>query len=1328
MTNRDTTQSKTSTLLQKAVALLEVHHEKTDLSSTEVEMLKLIHELKVHQIELEQQNEELKSGKSAAQEAVDLYDFAPTGYFTLSQAGKIIRLNLCGAKMLGKERGLLENSLFCLFVADESKAAFNLFLEKVFKSKAEETCKVEVLRDKNLPVYLQLKGVITQNRETCLITSVDITEIKQAEDALRENEKRLNEAQKNAILNRISANIAFVDKDLKIIWANKAAAGPVNKTAEEMIGKTCYCLWADPSKPCKECPTVLALDTKKTEQTIMSTPDGKIWTQQGEPIFDTDVNLIGVAEIATDIAEFKKFENELIVANKKLLESQKEAQNNYALLNSVFESPQKIIIFSLDKNYCYTAFSDFHHKTMKKIWGVEIEKGMNMLDAILDPVDREKAKNNFDRTLNGEFLRFEEEYGNPKFYRTFYENFYNPIFAANGDVFGIAVFVIDISERKYAAELLEKSRYNLNYSQQLAHLGSWEWDMNSNTLTFSDEFCRIFGLNAETTEINADLLIEFIHPDDRDFYLGNLSKSVLTGQSKSFEYRIVRPDGTIRNLYATGNIICDENNKPIKGIGAIQDITERKEVEIALRESEEKFRTIAETSPLAIYISSGIEQKAEYVNQTFVKMFGYSMADVPTVGEWWPLAYPDGEYRRQVAAEWQKRINIAIENHSEIEPMDTVVICKDGSRKNIQWGFKTIGKQNWAFGLDLTERIHTEIENQKTQKLLEDSQKIGKIGGWEYNIDTKELKWTKEMYNIHEVDLTFNPSVDKRFQFYTAESLSVVNNAVQRAIEFGEPYEVDSEIISAKGNRRAVKAIGRADLENRRVFGLFQDITERKRAKDELLKTNLYLENLINYANAPIIVWDPQFRITRFNHAFEFLTGRTEADVIGKSLDILFPPELSGNSMALIHKTLMGERWETVEIKIQHLDNSVRTLLWNSATLFMPDGKTPIATIAQGHDITIRKQMEEKLRESSTRLVLATQAGGVGIWDYDIVNNVLEWDDQMFSLYGITKSQFGSAFEAWLACVHPDSKAQGEAEIQMALNGEKEFDTEFKVLWSDGSVHDIRALAIVLRSDTGKPLRMIGTNWDITRQKKAEAEIKQRNEELRNLNATKDKFFSIIAHDLKSPFNSILGFGEMLKNEARGLDIDSIEQYAGIIISSAQHTFELLENLLDWARMQQGRIPFEPKPLLFNDIVHSEFERLKETANKKSISLIDGNQGNIILTADENMLRAVIRNLISNAIKFTMKTGFVKVSAELREEYIHIMVSDSGIGINPETTDKLFKIETSFTTRGTENEKGTGLGLLLCKEFIEKHGGEIWVESEKGKGSTFSFSLPADPD
>ena len=1151
-----------------------------------------------------------------------------------------------------------------------------------------------------------------------------------------------------------------------------------------------------------------------------------------------------------------------ITDRKKAEEALRESEETYRSI--LLASPDDITITDLEGRILMVSPATLHILRCKD----ENELIGHFVDEFIFQDDRERAKNNITlmfqgimtglgtyRGLRADGSIFEME-ANAEFIRD-----------ASGQPNKILFIVRDITDRKKIeiALLASEEKHRVLFeSSPDAYLTIQNGIYNDCNKAAEN---LLFGTRQQIIGQSPDALSPEFQPN------GELSKNAAANRMAqaiesgfiSFEWVHRRFDGSDFLAEISTGVIQIDGQAALFTV--MRDITKRKKIEEALRESEEKFRTIADTSPLAIYMSTGIEQKAEYVNQTFIKKFGYTMEEVPTVKEWWPLAYPDKEYRHQVAAEWQKRISIAVENHSEIEPMDTVVTCKDGSLKNIQWGYKAIGKQNWAFGLDLTERIHAETENQKIQKLLEDSQRIGKIGGWEYNIDNMELKWTKEMYNIHEVDLTFNPSVDKRVQFYTAESLSAVNTAMQRAIEQGESYEVDSEIITAKGNRRSVKAIGKADLENRRVFGLFQDITERKRAEDELLKTNLYLENLINYANAPIIVWDPQFRITRFNHAFEFLTGRTEAEILGKSLDILFPPELSENSMALIHKTLTGERWKTVEIKIQHLDKSVRTLLWNSATLFMPDGVTPIATIAQGQDITERKlteealaqsrselkaiyefspvmmclvdsdrriifanhaftaltgteeeqlkgghacgvfgcinamddvrgcgfghncsncslrlamddtlkygtahinvdyqttltrngetqkvsllgstvliennnqrnlllclnniterkQMEEKLLESSTRLVLATRAGGVGIWDYDIVNNVLEWDDQMFSLYGIAKSQFGGAYEAWLSGVHPDSKAQGDTEFQLALSGEKEFNTEFKVLWPDGSVHDIRALAIVVRSNTGNPLRMIGTNWDITQQKKTEAEIKQRNEELRELNATKDKFFSIIAHDLKSPFNSIVGLSEILVEQINEKEYDGIEKYASIILQSSLRAMNLLMNLMEWSRSQTGRMEFSPHLFDLKEFINDIASMFDDIALHKGIVIKRELPANVILFADKDMINTVLRNLISNAIKFTNQGGEIIVSVNEEKDKLMVSVKDNGIGIPKDVIGKLFRIDENYSTRGTANEAGTGLGLMLCKEFIEKHDGEIWVESEVEKGSTFYFTLP----
>jgi signal transduction histidine kinase/ligand-binding sensor domain-containing protein len=232
--------------------------------------------------------------------------------------------------------------------------------------------------------------------------------------------------------------------------------------------------------------------------------------------------------------------------------------------------------------------------------------------------------------------------------------------------------------------------------------------------------------------------------------------------------------------------------------------------------------------------------------------------------------------------------------------------------------------------------------------------------------------------------------------------------------------------------------------------------------------------------------------------------------------------------------------------------------------------------------------------------------------------------------------------------------------------------------------------------------------------------------ELTELNVSKDKFFSIVAHDLKNPFQTILGYSEMQKEEIKSGDLAKIEEFAENINSAAFQTFRLLENLLDWANAQRGKIKFNPILINLSEILNEEFNVLNDMAVKKNIELKNSFTDNLTIIADKNMIKTILRNLISNAIKFTPRKGNVELNAFISNNQIIISVSDSGIGMTEETIGKLFRIDSNLSTRGTEDEKGTGLGLFLCKEFIEKHGGKIWVESESGKGSIFKFCLPLD--
>jgi signal transduction histidine kinase len=238
------------------------------------------------------------------------------------------------------------------------------------------------------------------------------------------------------------------------------------------------------------------------------------------------------------------------------------------------------------------------------------------------------------------------------------------------------------------------------------------------------------------------------------------------------------------------------------------------------------------------------------------------------------------------------------------------------------------------------------------------------------------------------------------------------------------------------------------------------------------------------------------------------------------------------------------------------------------------------------------------------------------------------------------------------------------------------------------------------------------------------AALEERQHHIEYLNASKDKFFSIIAHDLKNPFNAIIGFSEILQDEIKSGDTANMENYISLINSSAVQTYRLLENLLEWANSQRGKMPFDPVAVNVSRLFSEEILVLKEIAISKNITLKSSVPDNLTIMADKNMIRTILRNLISNAIKFSNKNGSVRTSASVADKKVEFSVFDNGIGMTKETIAKLFRLDVNFSTRGTENEKGTGLGLILCKEFVEKHGGKIWVESEPGKGSTFKFIIP----
>jgi PAS domain S-box-containing protein len=245
------------------------------------------------------------------------------------------------------------------------------------------------------------------------------------------------------------------------------------------------------------------------------------------------------------------------------------------------------------------------------------------------------------------------------------------------------------------------------------------------------------------------------------------------------------------------------------------------------------------------------------------------------------------------------------------------------------------------------------------------------------------------------------------------------------------------------------------------------------------------------------------------------------------------------------------------------------------------------------------------------------------------------------------------------------------------------------------------------------------------KRKLAEMEMKRKNEELLTLNAEKDKFFSIIAHDLRSPFNSFLGFTGILVEELPDLSMDELKKIAVNMRASATNLYRLLENLLEWSVLQRGITTFNKESFLLNKMITDCIALVLDAARKKDIEICFDIPGNIMVVGDVHMLGTVIRNLVSNAVKFTPRGGKVTLAVKsIPGDQVEISVKDSGIGMSREIVEKLFRHDVQTTREGTEREPSTGLGLIICKGFIEKHGGNLWVESEEGKGSRFYFTLP----
>ena len=366
--------------------------------------------------------------------------------------------------------------------------------------------------------------------------------------------------------------------------------------------------------------------------------------------------------------------------------------------------------------------------------------------------------------------------------------------------------------------------------------------------------------------------------------------------------------------------------------------------------------------------------------------------------------------------------------------------------------------------------------------------------------------------------------------------------------------------------------------------------------------------------------------------------------------------------------------------------------------------------------IKLKKANIELLKLSK---VASETDNAIAIFDKD---GNIEWINDGFTrLYGYTLDEYKK--EKNTNIVDGSYNPNIKKAILSCINDKKSIVYEFKTSNRDGK--DIWAqttLTHVVDKD-GHTLNLIAIDSDITELKIAERELSEQRDQLAISNATKNKFFRIIAHDLRNPISTLAGSTNLIFNDFDEYDKEQTKTFIGELNKLSQTTFNLLENLLDWSSTQMGDISFMPKSIDIKFLVEETIELIKRKIDYKNILLKIDIQENTTALADENMVKTIYRNLLSNAVKFTPENGTVKISTEVKDDLIYCTVEDSGIGIEKKNLDKLFKIDQHYTRLGLDNEKGSGLGLILCKEFVEKNGGKINIESTPNKGTIIRFTL-----
>ncbi len=583
-----------------------------------------------------------------------------------------------------------------------------------------------------------------------------------------------------------------------------------------------------------------------------------------------------------------------------------------------------------------------------------------------------------------------------------------------------------------------------------------------------------------------------------------------------------------------------------------------------------------------------------------------------------------------------------------------------------------------------------------------------------YFLETFEFS-AEEIYKMNFSDLVDSPYLeDNSFKISELTSYS--------------SQSIELPLINRLGQRIFVLASFSAamDLNNAVQYYsvILTDITLKKESEKDLLLIRSIFE-----ASHDGIALISRRKFVLVNDSFVSMFGyRSASEVIGQDpLDFIYKDDNDKVISYLENAESGNDTPARYDFKGKKRNGAVFELQ-NSVSSYQTNEEKFIVWVLR--DITEEKKSQEALQISEERYRSISENIKECFFTAERIQNKLQtvfYTPAIKQITGYSAEQFLSDPELWEKIIHPDDVEEITSRVNNLYgDNARTFEAfEYRIIDSLGNINWIENKISLKRDSKGEIQKIFGVVSDITISKRAEEELKKSASELKELNEAKDRFISIISHDLRTPFSSILGYTDFLLNDT---DIDNVkrDQYVLYIQESAKSMLSLVNSLLDYTRLQTGKIKFEPVRINAKSVIEKSIQILSGATLQKNIKLLSRLDKDFFIHADEGLLLQVFNNLISNAIKFTKPGGNINVNAfvDFEKNQIQFFVEDDGVGMKKSDISKLFKVDSKFTTPGTAGEKGSGLGLSLVSDIIRKHGGEIWVESELGKGAKFNFTIP----